>query len=128
MTFAIGPIANAIIGLTSTWQVVWFLTAIWIFFSVVWNVVTVSLRQAVVPANLLGRVNSVYRFFGWGSIPIGSFVAGLIVTFSTHYMSRENSLRLPYFIASFLSILILIFAAPIFTTARIEAVRRDTAR
>ena len=128
MTFTIGPIANAIIGFTSTWQVVWFLTAIWIFFSVVWNVVTVSLRQTVVPAHLLGRVNSVYRFFGWGSIPIGSFFAGLVVTISTHFMSREISLRLPYFIASFLSIMILIFAAPIFTTARIETVRRDTAR
>src|SRR5437899_8685540 len=31
-----------------------------------WNVVTVSYRQRLIPNDLLGRVNSVYRFFGWG--------------------------------------------------------------
>ncbi len=36
-----------------------------------WNVVTVSLRQQVVPAPLLGRVNSVYRMLGWGLMPAG---------------------------------------------------------
>ena len=34
---------------------------------VLWNVITVSLRQAIIPDHLLGRVNSVYRFFGWGA-------------------------------------------------------------
>ena len=42
------------------------------FTAVLWNVITVSLRQAVIPDRLLGRVNSVYRFFGWGAIPIGA--------------------------------------------------------
>ena len=37
----------------------------------VWNVVTVSLRQQIVPPHLFGRVNSVYRWFGWGTLPIG---------------------------------------------------------
>lgn len=37
-----------------------------------WNVVTVSLRQRTIPDALLGRVNSIYRFFGWGSIPLGA--------------------------------------------------------
>ena len=31
-----------------------------------WNVVTVSLRQAIVPDELLGRVNSAYRLLGLG--------------------------------------------------------------
>jgi hypothetical protein len=31
-----------------------------------WNVITVSLRQRLIPDHLLGRVNSVYRFFAWG--------------------------------------------------------------
>ena len=34
-----------------------------------WNVVTVSLRQRIVPGHLLGRVNSVYRMLGWGLMP-----------------------------------------------------------
>ena len=39
---------------------------------VAWNVVTVSLRQAIVPDALLGRVNSAYRLLGWGTMPIGA--------------------------------------------------------
>ena len=41
-------------------------------FSVVWNIITVSLRQQIIPDHLLGRVNSVYRFLGWGSMPLGA--------------------------------------------------------
>jgi MFS family permease len=128
LTFIVGPIANLLIGFTSTWQVVWLLTAFWIFFSVVWNVVTVSLRQSVVPVDLLGRVNSVYRFFGWGSIPIGSFVGGLIVSLSSHFLGRESSLRIPYFVAAILSTFIFIFAAPRLTTAKIEETRLEAAK
>ena len=47
------------------------------FFSVIWNVVTVSLRRRLIPDELLGRVNSVYRFVGWGAIPIGAALGGL---------------------------------------------------
>ena len=39
-------------------------------FGVAWNVVTVSLRQAIVPDVLLGRVNSAYRLLGWGTMPL----------------------------------------------------------
>ena len=44
---------------------------------VLWNVITVSLRQAIIPDRLLGRVNSVYRFLGWGSMPLGSLAGGI---------------------------------------------------
>lgn len=43
---------------------------------VLWNVITVSLRQTIIPDRLLGRVNSVYRFLGWGSMPLGSLAGG----------------------------------------------------
>jgi hypothetical protein len=45
---------------------------------VIWNVITVSLRQAVIPENLFGRVNSVYRLLGWGAIPIGALLGGFL--------------------------------------------------
>lgn len=45
---------------------------------VMWNVVTVSLRQRVVPDALLGRVNASYRLLAWGSQPIGAVLGGLI--------------------------------------------------
>ena len=43
---------------------------------VLWNVITVSLRQTIIPDHLLGRVNSVYRFLGWGTMPLGSLAGG----------------------------------------------------
>lgn len=50
------------------------------FAGVVWNVITVSLRQSVIPDHLLGRVNSVYRFLGWGGMPIGALIGGLLAS------------------------------------------------
>jgi MFS family permease len=46
--------------------------------STMWNVVTVSLRQRIIPSHLLGRVNSGYRLLGWGTMPIGAALGGLI--------------------------------------------------
>jgi MFS family permease len=43
-----------------------------------WNVVTVSLRQRIVPDRLLGRVNASYRLLAWGSQPLGAVLGGLI--------------------------------------------------
>lgn len=46
--------------------------------SAVWNVVTLTARQRLVPAGMLGRVNSLYRMAGWGLIPVGAVVGGVI--------------------------------------------------
>lgn len=43
-----------------------------------WNVVTVSLRQRIVPAHLLGRVTSAYRVVGLGAMPLGAAVGGVV--------------------------------------------------
>ncbi len=51
------------------------------FFVVVWNVITVSLRQRIVPDQLLGRLNSAYRLLAWGTQPIGALAGGLIGQF-----------------------------------------------
>lgn len=45
---------------------------------VIANVIMVSLRQRVTPGRLLGRVNSGYRLFAWGSRPLGAGVGGLL--------------------------------------------------
>jgi MFS family permease len=45
---------------------------------VVWNVITVSLRQRIVPDRLLGRVNAGYRLFAWGTQPIGALLGGVV--------------------------------------------------
>ncbi|HZA80683.1 MAG TPA: MFS transporter [Actinomycetes bacterium] len=45
---------------------------------VLWNVVTVSLRQRITPDRLLGRMNASYRLVGWGTMPIGALVGGFL--------------------------------------------------
>lgn len=47
-------------------------------FVVIWNIITVSLRQRIVPNHLLGRVNSAYRLFAWGTQPVGALLGGVI--------------------------------------------------
>ena len=44
----------------------------------IWNVVTVSLRQKIIPKDLFGRVNAAYRFLGTGFIAVGSLIGGFI--------------------------------------------------
>jgi predicted MFS family arabinose efflux permease len=43
----------------------------------VWNVLTASFRQSVVPARIQGRVSSAYRFATWGSLAIGAVLGGM---------------------------------------------------
>ena len=64
VTSSVVPVAAsfAVIGLTG----------------VAWNVVTVSLRQRIVPDHLLGRVNAGYRLLAWGSMPIGAAIGGVL--------------------------------------------------
>jgi MFS family permease len=75
-----------------------------------WNVVTVSLRQQVVPAHLLGRVNSVYRMLGWGLMPVGALAGGFI--------AHAAGLRAPYIVAGLLCGLSLLAAIPLLLAAR----------
>lgn len=48
------------------------------FCAAVWAVVSTSLRQTIVPRDLLGRVNSVYRLAGMGALPLGAVAGGLL--------------------------------------------------
>jgi len=74
------------------------------FVGVVWNVVTVSLRQSVIPDQLLGRVNSVYRFLGWGGMPIGALIGGLLAT--------QFDLRTPFWVGGVFLLISAAAAAP----------------
>jgi MFS family permease len=46
--------------------------------SVVYNVAQVSLRQAVTPTRMQGRMNATMRWFVWGTIPIGGVLGGVL--------------------------------------------------
>lgn len=46
--------------------------------SVVYNVNQVSLRQAITPERMLGRMNATMRFIVWGTIPVGAIAGGVL--------------------------------------------------
>jgi MFS family permease len=75
------------------------------FVTTLWNVVTVSLRQRIVPAALLGRVNSVYRMLGWGLMPVGAVVGGLV--------AHAFGLRAPFPVAGAIRAVGLLCALPV---------------
>ncbi|MEM9134700.1 MAG: MFS transporter [Actinomycetota bacterium] len=113
------------IGLTSQWPVVWALFAAFMFTAVLWNVITVSLRQTVIPDELLGRVNSVYRFFAWGMMPLGALLAGAIISVGETVTTRETALRLPWLVAGVAHFFLYAFARPRLTTEKMERARAE---
>ncbi|HEY7420578.1 MAG TPA: MFS transporter [Gaiellaceae bacterium] len=48
------------------------------FGAVVYNIQMVSLRQAITPERLQGRMNASMRFLVWGTMPLGSLVGGAL--------------------------------------------------
>jgi MFS family permease len=50
------------------------------FAGVIYNVVGLSLMQAITPDRLLGRMNASRRFVVWGTIPLGSLTGGALAS------------------------------------------------
>ena len=74
-----------------------------------WNVITVSMRQRLIPSELFGRVNSVYRFIGTGSTAFGALIGGQIAfTFG---------LRATYLASGFVLLVALTTLSPVFFRA-----------
>lgn len=123
-TLGAGIVVNAVIGLTSSWPLVWLLMFVYAFTAVLWNVITVSLRQTIIPDELLGRVNSVYRFFGWGAMPVGAALGGLLVLVNEPLVGRELALRTPWLMAAVANGVLLVVAWPRLKSARLAHARQ----
>lgn len=65
-------------GLSNNPIIVWALLFIGGVGNTLFNVPTLSYRQEATPGELLGRVNSAFRFLAWGTIPVGAVVGGAI--------------------------------------------------
>lgn len=114
-----------VIALTSSAAIVWVTGVASGLTIVLWNVITVSLRQRIIPDRLLGRVNSVYRFFGWGTISLGTLLGGMIVTLAEPSFGREWALRAPFLIAGAAHLILLAVVIPHLSTARIRAAEEN---
>jgi hypothetical protein len=114
----------AVIGLTSSASLVWAMFAIQSVFVILWNIITVSLRQSLIPDNLLGRVNSVYRFLGWGMMPIGAVLGGALVAVMEPIAGRDWALRIPFLVAAGATALMFFYALPRLNSTKIAEARQ----
>ena len=63
----------------------WAALPIWTLSSglgILFNINTSSLRQAIVPNHLLGRVMSIAGVLAWSAIPLGTLLGGLAITWT----------------------------------------------
>lgn len=63
------------------WLIIVLLTTGWFINSMsnpIYNITQVSLRQAITPHRLQGRMNASMRFLVWGTMPIGSIIGGYL--------------------------------------------------
>ena len=116
----------ALVGSTSSAIVVWVMFAVQSVFVMLWNIITVSLRQTLIPDNLLGRVNSVYRFLGWGMMPIGAVLGGVLVSVMEPVAGRDLALRIPFLVAAGATFLLFFYALPRLNSTRIAEARQTS--
>jgi hypothetical protein len=116
-------VVSLVFAFTSHWPVVFVLSGLTTLLGTLWNVITVSLRQTVIPAHLLGRVNSVYRFFAWGMIPIGAALGGVLVVVLDAFTSREWALRSVWLFEAAMYAGLWVAGRSRLTTARLERAR-----
>jgi MFS family permease len=83
----------------------------------VWNVTLLSLRQAIVPDRLTGRVVGAIRLIGFGSIPVGALLGGLV--------ARALGLRAPFLLGAAVLVVAALAAAPVITSGAVEAARAE---
>lgn len=82
----------------------------------VFSVVGRSLRQAVTPDRLLGRVVSTFRLIGFGALPIGAILAGTVASATT--------VRVPYIIGAAIMGVVAIAIFAVSTEDRLAAADR----
>ena len=88
---ALAALAQLGIAMTSSPVVAAVALAVSGLCAVVWNVITVALRQRLAPDELLGRVNGAYRFAAMGSVALGALLGGALASIE---------LRLPFIVAA----------------------------
>jgi len=76
----LSAVALGLMALTSNGYVATALFALCSAGIMVWNVLTMSLRQALIPPELFGRVQGAYRTLVWGAIPLGSLAGGALAS------------------------------------------------
>jgi MFS family permease len=79
----VGQIGFLILGVAPTTHAAVYFVLAWVLFGfggVLYNIDQVSLRQAITPPRLQGRMNASMRFMVWGTMPFGALAGGVLGT------------------------------------------------
>jgi MFS family permease len=86
---------------------------------VAFNVVMGSLRQALTPDHLLGRVISTFRLFSYGAVPLGALLGGVV--------ARTFGLRAPFLLAGVAVPVVALLSLPVVNRRSIADARARAA-
>jgi MFS family permease len=75
---AVSALAIGLMGFIDNGWVAAALSAVMAAGVMVWNVLTMSLRQLLIPEHIFGRVQGAYRTLVWGAIPLGALAGGVV--------------------------------------------------
>jgi hypothetical protein len=90
---------TVVLSLTPWYWVALPLWALMSGFGILFNINTSSLRQAIVPNHMLGRVISIASVLAWSAIPLGSLAGGFAI-------EQTKNVALVYGVIGVLSFLI----------------------
>jgi MFS family permease len=129
MFFAIATTSYLVTGTTSQPVVAGVANAGFTLVAVIWNVVTVSFTQRVVPGHLMGRVGGVNRWFAFGAMPLGAISGGLLVQWLTPLVGQQWAVRSPFLLSGVIFAVTGAAVGRHFTSARLNRTRAaDTDR
>jgi MFS family permease len=111
----VSSLVLSVVALSESAFVVWAVLLLVGVTTVVWNVITVSFRQAVVPEDIFGRVNSVYRFLGWGGLSVGALLGG--------FLARSYGLTVPFWFAAAVLAIMFLLTLPLVNNSTVAEAR-----
>lgn len=103
-------LASATLALQSPLWLVAAVMALDGFTGMLWNIAQVSYRQRHIPAPLLGRVNSAFRFIGTGPAAFGAFAFGALIAWAEP-AGTAAAVLLPYAVAAGAGAVLTVYAA-----------------
>jgi MFS family permease len=114
-TTVISAVSTLFLGLTASPAIAAAMMAVDGFVVLIQAVVVVSLRQRIVPAELLGRVTAVYRMIALGAFTVGGLGGGLL--------AREFGLAAPFLAGSAAMTVTAVVVLPVLSNRKLRAAR-----
>jgi MFS family permease len=115
----IEALTHLVLALTSSPLAAGAILALFGFHAMIWSVVSVSLRQELIPGRLLGCVDSAYAVFSYGGSALGALLGGLL--------AGRFGLTAPFW-CGFVGVAVLaVVAWPTLSSGRVRAAREQAA-